>query len=272
MSDIQNYVFIDGNYLRRAYEDSMRTFFQDVHHSDLDLSAVKKGVGASKAFYYDAIDERAADADTRKQYLDEIRSLDGFHVRQGTITGEARKKRQKGVDVQLAVECLTHAHNKNVWHVTLVAGDLDFEPLVTALVNVGTHVHVLFERKSAARALYHAADVAYEITLRMFWEWSKTSFRKRHPIPYFDNTRHGSGSRPGDIETIPAQGVWKGRPVWLCTAPASTWMLHFPEHEDESSMTFRFHDRERLEQFFLLEHGGTLDWSRSSVPEGAAQT
>jgi uncharacterized LabA/DUF88 family protein len=124
MVDIQNYVFIDGDYLQRAYEDTMRKFFENVHHANIDLNALKQFVGASKAFYYGAIDEAAKDAAERRQYFDEIRALDGFHVRQGTITGTARK-RQKRVDVQLAVECLTHAHNKNIWHATVVAGDLD---------------------------------------------------------------------------------------------------------------------------------------------------
>ena len=264
MVDIQNYVFIDGNYLRRAYEDSMRTFFAAVRHTDLDINALKTSVNASKAFYYDAIDEDAEDAEVRRSYLDEIRGLPGCHVRQGTITVHATKKRQKRVDVQLAVECLTHAHNKNVWHVTLVAGDLDFEPLVIALVNVVTHVHVLFERRSAAKGLYQAADVAQEITLESFWRWSKKNFQKLNPIPHFDNTRYGIGTRPQDITTIPAQGTWRGRPVLLCTTSGQDgWMLHFPQQEEDSSMTYRFHDRERLERYFILERGGAFEWSTS---------
>ena len=203
MADIGNYVFIDGNYLRRAYEDTMRKFFPEVQHSDLNLVALKEHVGASKAFYYDAIDETKSDVQQRKDYLNSIRQLDGFHVRQGTIKGE----KQKRVDVQLAVECLTHAHNKNIWHATIVAGDSDFEPLVSALVNAGAHVHVVYQRKSASRDLYQAADVAQEMTIYTLWKWSTPSYKRRQPAPSYDNTHFGHGARPSDIHTIPEQGT-----------------------------------------------------------------
>jgi uncharacterized LabA/DUF88 family protein len=259
MTDISNYLFIDGNYLRRAYEDTMRKFFPDVHHSNLDLTAIKRATNASKAFYYDAVDEQDADAQQRKDYLNSIHRLDGFHVRQGTITGKARK--QKRVDVQLAVECLTHAHNKNIWHATLVAGDLDFEPLVSALINAGTHVHVLYERGSAAKDLYQAADVAQEMTIATFWQWSTLSFKRKQPAPTLDNTSYGPGGSPSDIHTIPARGTWNGRPVDLCTRGNPVhYMLFFPHHEDMPSNTWHFDDRTRLETFFLLANGGDLVW------------
>lgn len=265
MLDTQNYLFIDGNYLRRAYEDSMRRFFSDVHHRNLDFATIKQQVGASKAFYYDSVDDSLPDAVDRQQYLDEIRSLDGFHVRRGTITGQARK--QKRVDVQLAVECLTHAHNKNIWHATLIAGDLDFEPLVSALISSGTHVHVFYERRSAARDLYHAADVASEITLETFWSWSSLRYRKTNPAPHFDNTIYGAGTLPQDVHTIPDQGTWNGRPVMFCTSISEgTCMLHFPRHDDAESMTFRFTDRERLEKYFVLCRGGELRWNAAASP------
>lgn len=262
MVDIQNYLFIDGNYLRRAYEDTMRRFFPDVHHYNLDLRAIKQYARASKAFYYDAVDESAPDADERKSYLDEIRALDGFHVREGTITGKAKK--QKRVDVQLAVECLTHAHNKNIWHATLIAGDLDFEPLVNALVSAGTHVHVLYERKSAAKGLYQAADVAAEMTLSTFWSWSHLAYRKQNPAPTPDDTMYGSGSLPSDVHTID-KGTWNRRPVMFCTSlTPGNCLLHFPRHDEQESMTFRFTERARLERYFLLCNGGEFTWNSNS--------
>lgn len=146
-------------YLRYAYESTMKRFArEDVSHTSLNLETVKDALRASKVFYYDAVDDEAEDVDARRAYLEHIQSLDGFHVREGTVRKskkrgkdkeneensdhETERKQQKRVDVQLAVECLMHAYTKNMWHASLIAGDLDFEPLVTALINLGTHVHV----------------------------------------------------------------------------------------------------------------------------------
>jgi uncharacterized LabA/DUF88 family protein len=126
MPDLSNYIFIDGNYLRRAYEDSMRTFFADVSLDHLAFPVMVRELGASKAFYYDVVDMDAPDSEKRREFLDRLNSYDGFHVREGSLGRD--KKKQKQVDIALAVECLTHAFHKNVWHVNLLTGDLDFKP------------------------------------------------------------------------------------------------------------------------------------------------
>ena len=55
-----------------------------------------------------------------------IQPLPLFHVRHGSLTGENRKRRQKKVDVQLAVDALEHAFRQNMSQMVLVAGDMDF--------------------------------------------------------------------------------------------------------------------------------------------------
>ncbi len=251
---IQNYVFIDGNYLRRAYEDCMRQFFVDVDHTTIDFAAIKHAVGASKAFFYDSVDDDAPDAAARRARLEFISSLDGFHVREGTLSRD--KKRQKQVDVQLAVECLTHAFNKNVWHVTIVAGDLDFKPLVDSLVNIGVHVHVVYEKRSGARRLYRAADVAMAVDLKQFWEWSVPAFRREHPIP--DELRNvGAGG-----EFLLKQGKWQERGVKLFEdRTKGEHLLHIQATADDYSRQLRFNDLPRLEKYFELMYGG-IEWNQ----------
>jgi hypothetical protein len=59
--------------------------------------------------------------------------------------------------------------------------------------------------------------------------------------------------------TIPAQGIWKDRPVWFCTASTpNVCVLFFPPHDGMDSFTVRFSDREKLEQYFVLARGGEL--------------
>ena len=73
--DIHNYAFIDGNYLRRAYEDTMRKCFADVSGSNINHLAIKTSLSASKVFYYDSVDDDKDDAETRKTSLAAISAL-----------------------------------------------------------------------------------------------------------------------------------------------------------------------------------------------------
>jgi uncharacterized LabA/DUF88 family protein len=256
---IQNYLFVDGNYLRRAYEDSMRRFFTDVDARNLSLAKIRETVGASKGFYYDCVDEKLRDEGLKqKAWLDQVRGLPGFHVREGTIS---QGKRQKQVDVQLAVDMLTHAFHKNIWHATLIAGDLDFKPLVDALVNLGVHVHVYYEPRSAARPLCRAADVAVPLTIRTFWEWSSSSYQRVQPAPTEDGVNYGPGDHPPGIHTLDFQGLWNQRPVRLYGVTNRTsWVLHLPRHLDDESVTLRYPNRDALLKFFTLAYGGELTW------------
>jgi len=193
----QNYAFIDANYLRRAYEDSMRRLLADASWVNIDFVSIKRSLNASKVFYYDAVDEDAADVTERVTRLDAIAALDGFHVRQGTISP---KKTQKQVDVQLAVDALLHAFNKNIWHASLIAGDLYFKPLVDALINLGVHVHVFYDPHSAAKRLHRVADIGVPVTLKTFWDWSAVEYQEIHTVPRI--TRNENDNHPGGIHMV----------------------------------------------------------------------
>ena len=65
----------------------------------------------------------------------------------------------------------------------LVAGDLDFAPLVECLIRVGTHVTVMYERTSAAADLYRAADVGTEIDIGTVYGWSSQAFQQSQSLP-----------------------------------------------------------------------------------------
>lgn len=247
-----NYLFIDGNYLRRAYEDTMRQIFpaNAVSQRTLNFPTIKKAAQASKVFYYDTVDGDKADADDRRQFIEFLNGLDGFHIREGTVS--TREKKQKQVDVALAVECLTHAFHKNVWHVSLLAGDLDFKPLVDALVNLGIHVHVFYERKSGNRKLYRAADVGVPITLRTFWEWSTADFRAANPCPVVTiNTELSSAQQQKKGE-----GTWKGRTIGLYEhAITNAWVIYCPARPRDDSLHVTFSNKETLLKYFDIDFG-----------------
>jgi hypothetical protein len=81
---------------------------------------------------------------------------------------------------------LTHAFNRNMTRAVLIAGDLDFRPIIEALVRLGVFVEVWYEKKSASKDLYHAADYAREFLWIQLYHWGDTKFKSENPLPQQD--------------------------------------------------------------------------------------
>jgi hypothetical protein len=64
-----------------------------------------------------------------------------------------------------------------------LAGDLDFLPIVEALVQRGVFVDVWFDRKSAAKELYDAADFWREIPFSELHSRSRGAVLGKYPLP-----------------------------------------------------------------------------------------
>jgi uncharacterized LabA/DUF88 family protein len=184
-----SYLFIDGAYLREQYRKLIDPVLGD--GGELEYQKISRSFDCAKAYYYDCLDEKKrdetdADFDSRRKAQEElfnrIREVPGFHVRTGTLSG----RRQKEVDVTLAVDMLTHAFYKNVSRAVLIAGDLDFRPVVDSLVRLGTWVEVASVRTTTAKPLQWAADQHRELTFSDFYDWSTEKFRSCHPIPRRD--------------------------------------------------------------------------------------
>jgi len=75
---------------------------------------------------------------------------------------------EKGIDVQLTTDMLTHSYKNNFDVATLVAGDNDFVPALQALKDTGKHVEVaLFGRGGTSRQLRGVADRVIMLNARM---------------------------------------------------------------------------------------------------------
>jgi len=182
------YLFIDGEYQRRIYREAMQSFDGEINFPMLKQQAVAKRV-----FFYDCLDdvkrpgESEPDFNTRvaaqESLFDGIRALPGFPVRLGTLRGAPKKPRQKEVDVLLAVAMLTHGFDGNMEKAILIAGDLDFRPIVEALVRRGVFVEVWYDRRSIARELSWAADFGREMDFFHLHSWSTEAFKSGHPTP-----------------------------------------------------------------------------------------
>jgi uncharacterized LabA/DUF88 family protein len=164
----------------------MREFFGV--DGDLELSALMGQAQASRAYFYDSLDDtpRLGETDEAcrarvaplEEFFSGVRALSGFHVRLGTVS-HGKKRQQKEVDILLAVDMLTHGFDRNMEKAVLLAGDLDFRPIVEALVRRGVFVEVWYDRSSIAQDLPGAADFGREIRLRQFHSGTQKHLKTR---------------------------------------------------------------------------------------------
>jgi uncharacterized LabA/DUF88 family protein len=197
-----SYLFIDGGYLRKHFNEQMQTSYGVVPAVDFELLAAS--FKSERTYYYDPIDfeRHATEADDGFQARvaqaegvhDHINSLQGFHVREGHVrrSPKRRNREQKAVDVQLAVYALEHAARGNMKLMMLLAGDLDFEPLLTSLERLGVRTRLIYVPQHTSKELMQAADETRKVTLEHFRAWSAPSFREnvrtvkllyREPVP-----------------------------------------------------------------------------------------
>jgi hypothetical protein len=69
----------------------------------------------------------------------------------------------------------------------LVAGDGDFEPIVTAVADMGVIVEVVADPNTRNVELTNSADRFRPLTFHDYWNWSLEGLKNQFPIP-----RHGN--------------------------------------------------------------------------------
>ncbi len=179
---MKKYLFIDAAYLNFRLKDWSNKYF-DCQLIELDYQ--KFSDGYDKTFYYDAL---VADDKEHEYFLNQLRELSDFHVFTGKVKGENKKKRQKQVDIMLAVHALTNTIRGNMDAMTLLAGDEDFTPLVSALVQEGMNVTIWAASESLSKELKYSADRKQSLTPIEIWQnYSSANFKKMFPVPYIHN-------------------------------------------------------------------------------------
>lgn len=258
MVDKTTYVFIDGGYVREAVDCAMQKIFGVPG----DLAPEKIAPSdAFRSYFYDCIDDLKRPAETDAEFSARVeaqeatfarmRSRLGLHVRLGTLRG--KRRRQKEVDILLAVDMLTHGFNRNMTHAILVAGDLDFRPVVEALVRNGVFVYVWYEKNSCAKELHWASDFGSEITWHGLYNWNTDEFRRLHRPP-----RHTLAHPPATDSEFSEHGMYKGRPVAMLRASVRDPFILRAEMSDGVHW-FEHADQQVLDRFFTMLHG-PIEW------------
>jgi uncharacterized LabA/DUF88 family protein len=193
------YLFIDGAYLRARLKSISKCFTIDSLEFDYREfgSRVVPSGPVQKAFYYDCLpargpNEKRDDYDKRvepeQKLFKAIKSLPGYHVFLGEAVHSGGDIVQKGVDIHIAVDMLTHSFRGVIDRAILFAGDRDFAPLVSALVQQGVYVTVGYHPQSVAEELLDAADERIECDTCKLWSWTTPRFRARFPAPTVGET------------------------------------------------------------------------------------
>jgi len=163
-----SYLFVDGGNFWELVDE-----FSKVYHDGSRLGINWGGVRAAhrKVYFYDAVpvQQEAEDDNTygariapKLAQLAEIERSPGFHVRSGDrrYGGKRRGNEQKMVDVQLAVDALQMASRGLFDIATFITGDLDFKPLLDALVDLGVDVNLQYPPGVTNDKLIVSADRA----------------------------------------------------------------------------------------------------------------
>lgn len=255
------YLFIDAEHLRTYYTEFARAWFGN--EGQINFQQLKNQAGAIRLFYYDSLDERQRKDESEKEFQGRVearkaehaavRSVDGAHVRLGTVTGE-RRRQQKQVDILLAVDMMNHAVRQNMKTAVLVTGDQDFKPVVDSLVLLGTFVKLWGAAKHTSPALIDAADSHRLFTFRDYYQFSAEEVRAGKQLPNEMTTaNYVSGDYTGNLI---ANGKAGGRTV-LITNRGNSFKAYVPVPGTSDVQEITHTDYERLKLFLSLEFGHT---------------
>lgn len=268
------YLFIDGAYAQNVYRTAMEAVFGV--GGELSVPKIVEQANPFRTYYYDCLDdtqkssESGLEFDTRLQsleaYYTKIRSLHGVHLQLGTLTGARRgpqkeTRRQKEVDVLLAVDMLTHGFNRNMSRAILLSGDLDFRPVVEALVRGGIFVEVWYEKTTGSKELYWAADLGHPLDWDRLYLWSTDAFLAEHRLP------EGISATSNDYLMAPQIGsgtFQAGNVDLLCSSDRSPSILHAAWSGGHHGW-WKHKDRKVLLGYFSALHG-PITWK--SLREG----
>jgi uncharacterized LabA/DUF88 family protein len=263
MNDIK-YLFIDGANAQNIYSTAMNAVFGVV--GELSIPKIVEHANPFRTYYYDCLDDSRKDRESglefdrrlqsQETYYEKIRSLRGVHLQLGTLTGSRRgrqkeARRQKEVDVLLSVDMLTHGFNRNMSRAILLSGDLDFRPVVEALVRGGVFVEVWYEKTTGSKELYWAADLGRPLDWNTLYVWSTDAFLAEHRLP------EGISTSSGDYLMVPqiGSGTFQGGNVdLLSSSDRGPFILHATRPNGNNGC-WKHTDRNVLLAYFSAMHG-----------------
>lgn len=135
-------IFIDGSNLYHSLKN-------ECGRTDIDLSkfgqCLTRGRRLVRTYYYNAQVDQTKDPSSyqgQQRFLTALKHLPYFEVRLGRLVYRSGVPFEKGIDVRLAADMLTHAYRNNFDLAILVSGDSDFADVLQAVKDLGKHIEV----------------------------------------------------------------------------------------------------------------------------------
>jgi hypothetical protein len=164
---------------------------------------------------------------------------------------------QKEVDILIAVDMLTHCHNRNMHSATLLAGDLDFRPLIETLVREGMYVELQYERSSANAELVAGADARRELDLYGLHNMLDHAFRSANPLP----NRYQSVVRTPDFVCEMLARLSDGRLIEFGSSGQGPMFTVSPQRPNMLYLMHEYRDAAFLQKIAEMQYGIT-NWKK----------
>ena len=160
------YMFIDGSFLQALIKDTIKTFGLD---EDQQFEYERFASMGSRAFYYHSYPEKKPNQ-TSEEFEEERKIVDAtfgrisasqrLHLRTGMSRYQRRLRgrEQKGIDILLALDVYRHATRGNIDDAILVTSDIDFLPVLEALLETKVRSTLWYDPRKTNTLLINAAD------------------------------------------------------------------------------------------------------------------
>ena len=210
-------VFIDGSNMYH----SLKAYFK---RTDIDLACFTQKLldkrRLVRMYYYNAVVGKQEEPERFKdqeKFFKSIAAIPYTELRLGRLVYTSQWPNsppfEKGVDVQLATDMITHAFKNNYDVAVLVAGDNDFVGAIQSIKDNGKHVEVaLFGQDSTSRLLRDVADRIITLDEKMMRGcWKKPAVARNYPLLRLGrsggNVRQASYSNEGFSQEKKSEGL-----------------------------------------------------------------
>jgi uncharacterized LabA/DUF88 family protein len=186
-------IFVDGSNLYH----SLKNTFQ---RTDIDMGKfcekLLEGRRLKRVYYYNAIVGQKEEPErfaSQEKFFDSVKQVPYLEMRLGRLVytpgWPSVPPYEKGIDIMLTTDLLTHSFKGNYDVAILVAGDTDYVGAIQQVKNNGQNVEVaLFGRPTTSQALRDVADRIIDVDsnyLKNCWkqggEPSRQRPRRRRP-------------------------------------------------------------------------------------------
>jgi len=170
-------IFIDGSNLYHSLKGYFKKTNIDIGKFSSKLLDKRRLI---RIYYYNAIVGRREEPERyqrQQAFFSNVAAIPYCELRLGRLVYSnwpSAPPYEKGVDIQLTTDLLTHSYKNNYDVAILVAGDSDYVGAVQSVKDNGKHVEVaLFGKERTSRVLREVADKVITIDrglLRGCWQ------------------------------------------------------------------------------------------------------